>query len=90
LSVPASPAPAQPHELFLHRAHREGKPVVVLRGVQPPAGPGVTVEAEVYPVDAPNPGAVLKRPYRFASADQAHRFVDEALTALEYLNCSIV
>jgi hypothetical protein len=89
LSTPAPYAEPQPQELFLHRAHRDGRPVVVLRGVQGPAGAGVTVEAEVYPVDSPNPGAVLRRPYRFASAELAHRFVEEALTALEYLNCSI-
>ena len=63
---------------------------MTLRGVQMQPGAGVTIEAEVYPVDSPNPGAVLRRPYRFATADQAMRFVDEALTALEYLNCSIV
>ena len=34
-------------------------------------------------------GSVLRRPYRFASRDQAMRFVDEALLALEYLDCAV-
>ena len=51
---------------------------------------GLTVEAEVHPMEAGARGPVLRRPYRFASRDQAMRFVDEALLALEYLDCSVV
>jgi hypothetical protein len=90
--VSAQPAPPteQPHEVFVYRAHRDGKPVVVLRGLQTPGSLGLTVEAEVHPLDQGARGAVLRRPYRFASRDQAMRFVDEALLALEYLDCSVV
>ena len=74
-------------ELFVHRAHREGRPVVILRGVA--IGAEVVVEAEVHPVESGGGGSVLRRPYRFATREQALRFVDETLSALEYLNCAV-
>lgn len=88
MSVPAA-TPAPPVEVFAYRAHREGKPVVILRGLQTQGSLGLTIEAEVHPVGSAVRGAVLRRPYRFASRDQAMRFVDEALLALEYLDCSV-
>jgi len=91
VSVPAvSPAtePA-PHEIFVYRAHRDGRPVVILRGLQSPGSLGLTIEVEVHPVESGSRGSVLRRPYRFASRDQAMRFVDEALLALEYLDCEV-
>ena len=78
------------HEIFVYRAHREGRPLVILRGLQSAGSMGLTVEAEVHPMEAGSRGPVLRRPYRFASRDQAMRFVDEALLALEYLDCSVV
>ena len=89
MSAPASSPVAQPHELFTSRAHRAGRPVVILRGLQTPGSLGLTIEAEVHPVESAARGSVLRRPYRFASRDQAMRFVDEALLALEYLDCSV-
>ena len=90
MSAQPAPQTEQPHEVFVYRAHREGRPVVVLRGLQAPGSLGLIVEAEVHPPDAgARAGAVLRRPYRFASRDQAMRFVDEALLALEYLDCSV-
>jgi hypothetical protein len=89
MSAPAAPAAVTPHEVFVYRAHRDGHPVVILRGLQTPGSLGLVIEAEVHPVEARARGSVLRRPYRFASRDQAMRFVDEALLALEYLNCSV-
>ncbi len=77
------------HEIFVYRAHRDGRPVVILRGMQSPGSNGLVIEAEVHPVEAGARGPVLRRPYRFTSRDQAMRFVDEALLALEYLDCSV-
>lgn len=90
MSVEASFPIEHPHEVFSYRAHREGRPVVILRGLQMPGSLGLTIEAEVHPVESAARGSVLRRPYRFASRDQAMRFVDEALLALEYLDCSVV
>jgi hypothetical protein len=77
------------HEIFAYRVNHQGRPVVVLRGLQSPGSLGLTIEAEVHPVESAARAAVLRRPYRFASRDQALRFVDEALLALEYLDCSV-
>ena len=86
----AQAATPELHEIFVYRAHRDGRPVVILRGLQSPGALGLTVEAEVHPIGSGAArGAVLRRPYRFASRDQAMRFVDEALLALEYLDCAI-
>ena len=48
---------------------------------------GTTVEAEVTP---PGGAASVRRgPYRFATAHEAFRFVQEAMLAFEYLGCTI-
>jgi hypothetical protein len=87
LSVPAE-AP-ELHEIFVYRALKDDRPLVILRGLQAPGSLGMIIEAEVHPVEAGARGPVLRRPYRFAARDQAMRFVDEALLALEYLDCQI-
>ena len=86
----AAPARALPPEqLFAREVRREGRPLVLLRGVQNDAG-GVTVETEVYPAGA-KPGIEPRvRPFAFATREQALRFVDDALDSLEYLNCYVV
>ena len=89
MSVEASFPIEHAHVVFTYRAQRDGRPVVVLRGLQAPGGLGLTIEAEVHPVGSAARGSVLRRPYRFASRDQAMRFVDEALLALEYLDCAV-
>lgn len=81
-------AAAQNVELFTYEARRDGRPVVVLRGVQ--TGTDVTVEADVYPVNGAPEQEGMRRPFTFASRDQAARFVEEALTALQYLDCIVV
>ncbi len=75
-------------ELFAYEARRDGRAVVVIRGIH--MQDGVVVETEVFPVTA-TPGADgIHRPFSFSTPDQARRFADEALTALEYLNCSVI
>lgn len=48
---------------------------------------GTSVEAEVMPVNRSE--AVRRGPYRFASAHEAFRFVQEAMLTFEYLGCTI-
>jgi hypothetical protein len=83
-SVPAAGA-----ELFTYEARRDGRPVARLRGVTTENG-GVTIEAEVFPVSRPPSKGGIARPFTFPSEDAATKFVDDALIALEYLNCEIV
>jgi hypothetical protein len=78
-----------PAELFVREVRRDGRPLVVLRGVADESG-GVTVEAEVYPAGTKPGIEPRRRPYMFTSREQALRFVDDALDALEYLNCHVV
>jgi hypothetical protein len=88
--VSAAPARAvPPAELFIREIRKDGRALVVLRGVENGAG-GVTVHSEVYPAGA-KPGIEPRvRPFAFATREQALRFVDDALDALEYLNCYVV
>lgn len=84
--APEHTGPSQ--ELFAYEARRDGRAVVVLRGVQEPDG--VVVETEVFAVtDKPGEDGI-RRPFAFSTPDQARHFAEEALTALEYLNCSVV
>ena len=73
--------------LFAHEARRNGTVVATLRGSWRPDG-GVIVEASVTPIGH-TPDDAIARPFAFATAEQASRFVDEALLALEYLDCEI-
>lgn len=81
------PSRADPGTLFSFEARRGGRPVAVLTAVQ--SARGVTVETEVHPVGAPPGEGIVRRPFSFQTAAQARRFGDEALTALEYLGCSV-
>lgn len=64
---------------------RDGRRVALLRCYD--AAGSTVVEAEVVPAGASD---VLRRgPYRFASATDAFRFVQEALLALQYVGCSV-
>lgn len=75
-----------PH-LFAYEVRREGRPLVVLRGVLQGGGPALVVEAEVTGPAGADP---VVRPFPFATEQQARRFVDEALLTLEYLDCNVV
>lgn len=85
--APASGARRNAAPLFLHEVRRDGRPIVVLRGVR--QGKGVVVEADVYPLVEKPVLEPLQRPFPFSSAAHASRFVEEALTALEYLGCVV-
>ena len=74
--------------LFAYEARKEGRTVAILRGVEGVNG-AVTVETEVFPVTAPANSDPQVRPYAFPTREQATRFVDEALLALEYLGCTL-
>jgi len=84
-----APGPDDPagETLFSHEARRNGTVVATLRGSWRPDG-GVIVEANVIPIGH-TPDDAIARPFAFATAEQASRFVDEALLALEYLDCDI-
>lgn len=70
---------------LIREAVREGRRVALLRCYD---GTGETlVEVEVTPVRG---GDMVKRgPYRFATATDAFKFVQESLLALQYLGCQI-
>ncbi len=74
--------------LFAYEARKDGRIVVVIRGTQDVNG-AVTVETEIVPVTAPPNTDPQVQPYLFATREQAARFVDEALLALEYLGCTL-
>ncbi len=74
-------------ELFVREARKEGRTVVVMRGVS--GDTGVTVEAEIYPITAPANAEPQRRPYPFPSRGDAERFADQALLALQYLGCTV-
>jgi hypothetical protein len=83
----ASAGSGASRQLFAYEVRREGRPLVVLRGMQQGSGPALVVEAEV--TRAGDAEAVI-RPFPFATEQQARRFVDEALLTLEYLDCNVV
>jgi hypothetical protein len=74
--------------LFVYEARKEGRTVAVLRGI-PGLDGAVTVETEIFPVTAPATADPQTRPYAFPTREQATRFADEALLALEYLGCTL-
>jgi hypothetical protein len=59
--------------------------VATLRCYDDPAG--TSVEAELTPAGSTQ--SFHRGPYRFGSAHEAFRFVQEALLAFEYLGCTI-
>ena len=75
-----------PRKLFAYEARKEGRTVAVLRGTAGDNG-SVVVETEIFPVTAPANSDPQTRPFSFPTRDQAMRFVDETLLALEYLGC---
>lgn len=87
MSTAASADSGASRELFAYEVRREGRPLVVLRGLQQGNGPALVVEAAV--TRAGDTEAVV-RPFPFATQQQARRFVDEALLTLEYLDCNVV
>ena len=76
-------------ELYAYQVRREGRVVARLRALGADDG-SVLVETEVLPLNRPPGEEGIARPFEFPDADYARRFVDEALLALEYLNCEVV
>jgi hypothetical protein len=74
-------------ELFHHELRRDGKIVARLRGVTGEHG-AVTVETEVHPVTL-HSVEPQRQSFPFTSREQATRFVDAALDALQYLGCTV-
>ena len=72
--------------VFAYEARREGRTVAFIRGVAGNDG-SVTVETEIYPVTASAAVDPQTRPFTFKTREQAIRFADEAVLALEYLGC---
>lgn len=79
---------ATSRELFHHELRRDGKIVAVLRGVPGEHG-AVAVETEVHPVTLNGGGESQRQLFPFSSREQASRFVDAALDALQYLGCTV-
>jgi hypothetical protein len=48
---------------------------------------GTTVDAQITPVGSD--ATVARGPYRFASAHDAFRFLQEAMLAFQYLGCDV-
>lgn len=78
---------APPRQLFVRRAIKDGRTVVVLRGLE--IGGECAIDAEVNPVTGSGSDAVPVGTHTFPTLDDALTYVEEALLALEYLGCSI-
>ena len=73
--------------LFEYTVRRDGRTIALLNVYATPEG--VTVDSEVFPITKPIDEPGIKRPFTFGSVDHARRFVDDAIVAFEYLNCTI-
>ena len=80
-------AHADPQELFVRHAKRDGRSVAMLKAID--YGDSCVVEAEVFPVGARASKPVQPGPYTFADTQQATAFVTEAVEALMYLGCDV-
>jgi hypothetical protein len=86
---PRRPRVVAPGELFAREVRTDGRPLVLLRGIEGEGG-AVTVETEVYPAGVKPGSEPRRRPFSFATREQALHFVDDVLDSLEYLNCLVV
>ena len=90
MSAAPQPAVGVPRkELYAYEVRREGRVVAQLKALGASDG-SVVVETEVHPIGHAAGGPGIARPFEFPDADYARHFVDEALLALEYLNCEVV
>ncbi|HEY5294057.1 MAG TPA: hypothetical protein VIJ70_01110 [Gaiellaceae bacterium] len=71
---------------LIREAMRDGRRVALLRCYDD--GGTAVVEAQITPHHA-NSISVARGPYRFTTAADAFRFVQEALLALQYLGCTV-
>jgi hypothetical protein len=73
---------------LVREATRDGQRIALLRCHDATDGSGWTVvEAEVTPLRSVS--TVARGPYRFPTAPEAFRFVQEAMLTLQYLGCSV-
>ena len=75
------------HHLFIRHARKDDRTVVSLRAID--HGDECVVEVDVYPTSAGGLEPMPLGPYSFDNLDEAVRFTEEALLALEYLGCSV-
>ena len=74
-------------QLFIRHARKDDRTVVALRGLD--RGESCVVEVDVFPSGGLGIDPMPLGPYSFTSLDEAVRFTEEALLALEYLGCSV-
>jgi hypothetical protein len=74
-------------QLFVRHARKDDRTVVALRGID--FGQECVVEVDVYPTSTGGIDPMPLGPYSFEGLDDAVRFTEEALLALEYLGCSV-
>jgi hypothetical protein len=74
-------------QLFVRHARKDDRTVVALRGID--RGDECIVQVDVYPTGAVGLDPMPLGPYTFDNLDEAVRFTEEALLALEYLGCSV-
>jgi len=85
MKVNGSGLPA--HHLFVRHVRKDDRPVVSLRALD--QGEQCIVEVSVYPTTTGGLEPTSLGPYSFESLDEAVRFAEEALLALEYLGCTV-
>jgi hypothetical protein len=71
-------------ELYVRHAHKDGRPIAMLRAID--HGDSTVVEAQV---TTEGGHAVRPGPYVFADSRDAAAFMTEAVEALIYLGCHI-
>ncbi len=82
---PAAAGSGRP--LFSHEIRSDGRVIATLEAHQ--TADGVSVDSHIFPITEEVGGTGFTRPFPFASLEHARRFVDEALVAFEYLNCTV-
>jgi hypothetical protein len=75
------------HHLFVRHVRKDDRPVASLRAID--QGEECVVEVSVYPTTTGGLDPTSLGPYSFESLDEAVRFAEEALLALEYLGCTV-
>jgi hypothetical protein len=70
---------------FVREATIDGRVVANLRCYDDADDGGTVVEAQIHPKE----GTPVSRGYRFSTAPDAFRFVQETLLALQYLGCAV-
>lgn len=80
-------AAAEPEELALRVARKDGREIVRLRYVAD--GSTYAIECEVYPVGGLRVEPLRPGPYRFVRREEAETFIRETVTILEHLGCSV-